>query len=95
MMEIAAQKNVGLTWNSAEQDIEKGSVKPCFDMLGRWVRMAHVHDPKDRPYPYHEFFGLLKTAKFTGYTLYEGPATGKIEDFLKAYKTCWTENTQV
>ena len=94
MMEIAARKNVGLTWNSAEQDIEKGSVKPCFDMLGRWVRMAHVHDPKDRPYPYREFFGLLKAAKFTGYTLYEGPATGKIEDFLKSYKTWWTENTR-
>ena len=29
-------------------------------MLGQWVRMAHVHDPKNRPYPYREFFGLLK-----------------------------------
>ena len=39
MMEIAGLKNVGLTWNSAEQDIENGSVKPCFDMqIGR----AHV-----------------------------------------------------
>ena len=62
-------------------------------MLGQWVRMAHVHDPKNRPYPYREFFGLLKAAKFTGYTLYEDPATGKIEDFLKAYKTWWIANT--
>lgn len=93
MMEIAAHKNVGLTWNSADADIEGGSVKPCFDMLGRWVRMAHIHDAKDRPYPYREFFGLLKAAKFTGYTLYEGPARGEIPDFLKYYKALWTEFT--
>ena len=91
MMEIAAHKNVGLTWNSAEADIEKGSVKTCFDMLGKWLRIAHVHDPAARKYPYKEFFGLLKAAKFTGYTHYEGPAKGDITAFLKNYKAQWTQ----
>ena len=94
MMEIAGLKNVGLTWNSAEADMdEKGSVKPGFDMLKPWVRMAHVHDPADRKYPYREFFSLLKATKFTGYTLYEGPAKGDILEFLKNYKAQWKELT--
>ncbi len=94
MMEIAAHKNVGLTWNSLPQDIENGSVKPCFDILGKWVRMAHIHNFNPK-YPYKELFGLLHAAKFTGYTLYEGGSKGKIEDYLTAYKTLWTEYTRV
>jgi len=94
MMEIAGLKNVGLTWNSADADMSNGSVKPCWDMLGPWVRMAHCHDPKQRAYPYRELFSLMHASKFTGYTLYEGPATGKIEDFLKSYKAWWVETTK-
>jgi sugar phosphate isomerase/epimerase len=94
MMEIAGLKNVGLTWNSAGSDLVNGSVKPCFDILGRWVMMAHVHDPVGRKYPYREFFSLLHAAKFTGYTLYEGAAKGNIEDFLKSYKAWWVKTTQ-
>ena len=93
MMEIAGLKNVGLTWNSADADMVNGSVKECLDMLGPWVRMAHIHDPKARPYPYRELFSLMHAAKFTGYTLYEGPAQGKIEEFLKSYQAWWVETT--
>jgi hypothetical protein len=92
MMEIAGLKNVGLTWNSLSGDLdEKGSVKPCFDMLRPWLRMAHVHNPGK--YPYRELFSLLKASKFTGYTLYEGAATGDLLEFLKGYKAKWLELT--
>jgi hypothetical protein len=90
-MEIADHKNVGLTWNSAPDDIENGSVKACFDMLGKWVKIAHLHDPSERKYPYKEFLGILKAAKFTGWTHYEGPAKGDITAFLKAYKAQWLQ----
>jgi len=94
MMELAGLKNVGLTWNSAAQDMDdKGSVKPCWDMLGKWVRIAHVHDPSERKYPYREFFSLLKASHFTGYTHYEGPAKGDILEFLKNYKAQWLQLT--
>ena len=93
MMELAGLKNVGLTWNSAEADIEGGSLKPCYEVLGPWVRMAHIHDPRERPYPYQELFSLMKASKFTGYTLYEGPSKGDIESFLKGYKALWTQLT--
>jgi sugar phosphate isomerase/epimerase len=94
MMEIAGLKNVGLTWNGAALDVTNGSVKPCWDMLGPWVRMAHIHDHKGH-YPYHELFSLMRASKFTGYTLYEGPGGGKVEDFLKEYRVWWVETTKI
>ena len=94
MMELAGLKNVGLTWNSAEQDIQNGSVEECWDILGRWVRVAHVHDPWVRPYPYKELFSIMRAAHFNGYTHYEGPAQGDITEFLKKYRGWWLENTK-
>lgn len=94
MMEIAGVKSVGLCWNSQKSDVVGGSVKTCFDILGPWVRDAHIHTLSDPTYPYRELFSLMHAARFSGWTFYEGAATGKIEDFLKAYKTEWTKLTR-
>ena len=56
MMQIAGLKNVGLCWNSGLSDITNGSVKPCFDLLGPWVRSVHLKDLKAANYPFRELF---------------------------------------
>jgi sugar phosphate isomerase/epimerase len=94
MMEIANLPNVGLNWNSADADIVGGSLKPTWDMLGKWVRVAHCHDPQARDYPYPELFNLMRASHYTGWTHYEGPARGDIPQFLKDYKAWWVKTTR-
>jgi len=92
MMEIAGVKSVGFIWNCDPADVVNGSVKQCFDMLGPWVRT--VHTKYREGYPFRELYTLLHNAKFTGYTLYEGPAEGDIKEFLKKFKADWTKLTR-
>ena len=92
MLELAGVKSVGIIWNCDPADAVNGSVKPTFDMLGKWVRT--VHTKYRQGYPFRELYTLLHNAKFTGYTLYEGPAEGDIREFLKKFKADWTKLTQ-
>jgi hypothetical protein len=92
MLELAGVKSVGIIWNCDPFDVVNGSVKECFDMLRPWLRT--VHTKYREGYPFRELYTLLRQSKFTGYTLYEGPATGDIRQFLKKFKADWTQLTQ-
>jgi hypothetical protein len=91
MLTLGGTKGVGIIWNCDDHDVVNGSVKPTFDMLRPWFRTAHVKYRKD--YPFRELYTLLHESKFTGYTMYEGPADGDIATFLKKFKADWTKLT--
>lgn len=94
-MDACRSKAVGLTWNSNGTDVEKGTVKPAFELLKPWIKSCHINDLANDAkgtYPYRELFGLLKGINYDRYTLCE---VGKSYDvaegtqFLKDYKKLW------
>jgi sugar phosphate isomerase/epimerase len=94
IMNAAAHKNVGLTWNCNPTDIKDGSVKYAWDTLRPWVRAIHLKDiGAVWNYPWHEFFGLLRASGFNRWEYCEAPAVAEsdTERYLKWYKTLWTE----
>jgi sugar phosphate isomerase/epimerase len=100
IMEHCGHKSVGITWNSNPPDVKDGSVKAAFEMLKPWLKSCHINDlykehlDKGR-YPYRELFRLLQQAKYDRYTLIEvgrtPPDVATGEEFLRYYKSLWTE----
>lgn len=97
IMDACGHPAVGVTWNSNDSEVEKGSVKPGFELLKPFIKSCHINDLyKDAAgrYPYRELFTLLKGIGYDRYTLCE---VGKSYDvangteFLKYYKALWSE----
>ncbi len=44
IMEVCGHPTVGLCWNSNDTDVVEGSVKPSFDLLGKWLRSCHINE---------------------------------------------------
>ena len=73
IMQGAQHPNIGVTWNcnSGDPD-ESGSVRYGFEMLKERILCCHIqeiYDPKR--YPWREFFNLLKSINYQGYTSIE------------------------
>ena len=82
-----------MTWNSNPTDVVDGSVKPSFDLLGRFIRCCHINDLWG-DYPYREFFGLLNGMGYDRFTLCEVGTPIRAEDgipFLRCYRGLWKE----
>jgi len=91
IMRAANHQNVGACWNSNPTDVVNGSVKPSFDLLGRYIKNVHIVELADEKYPYRELFTLLRQSGYSRYTLCEAQASKEPERFLRWYKALWTE----
>ena len=91
IMQTTRHQNVGVCWNSNPTDVVNGSVKPSFDLLGPFIKNAHITELADEKYPWRELFTLLRQAKYDRYTLCEAQASKEPERFLHWYKALWTE----
>ncbi|MCL5746194.1 MAG: sugar phosphate isomerase/epimerase [Acidobacteria bacterium] len=91
IMRATRHQNVGVCWNSNPTDVVNGSVKPSFDLLGPFIKNAHITELADEKYPWRELFTLLRQAKYDRYTLCEAQASKEPERFLHCYKALWTE----
>jgi sugar phosphate isomerase/epimerase len=90
IMKVANHPNALICWNSNDEDIVNGSVKPSFDLLKPWIKHVHINE-LSKPYPWRELFGLLRSIDYRGYTLAEVAESKEPERFLKWYKALWTE----
>lgn len=96
IMDVANDKLVGVCWNCNPADLAEPGLKHNFDLVkDRLGRTVHIHDVTQDNYPWKEFFGLLKQARYDGWTLVE---EGKVpEDIVGAMIACrkkWEELTQ-
>lgn len=91
MMEVAAHPNVGICWNSNQEDLIGGRVRPGFDMLRPWLRNAHINEIWKSEYPWREVFGLMKKAGYNRYTLAEIPETSDPLRLMRYYRALWSE----
>ena len=90
IMRETKNANVGLCWNSNPTDVVNGSVKDTFQLLKPWIKNCHINELVSG-YPYREFFGLLREAKYDRYTLCEAGESKEPERFLKYYSALWKE----
>jgi sugar phosphate isomerase/epimerase len=98
IMEHCGHEKVGLTWNSNQTDLVKGSVAEAFAMLKPWIRSCHINElynDEKRVYPYRELFRLLREMDYDRVTLCEVgrsmPTVDSGAEFLKYYKALWHE----
>ena len=93
IMDACGHSSVGLTWNSNDTDVADGSVAKAFELLGPFVRCAHLTDLASG-YPYRELFALFDRSGFSGFTLCEYPKPVPASEgaaWLRAYRNRWTE----
>jgi sugar phosphate isomerase/epimerase len=86
----ADHKNVGACWNSNPTDVVDGSVKQAFDALGKFIRNCHITELTST-YPYKEFFGLLREAGYSRYTLAEVAESKEPDRFMLYYRKLWEQ----
>ncbi len=99
IMDVANHPAVVVCWNCNRTDIDNPqappharSIRRNFGLVKRWVEIVHIHDLYDEQYPYGELFELLKSMRFTGWTLAEIPACHCDQDavrLLRYYRALW------
>lgn len=89
MMENANHPNVGICWNSNQEDLVNGAVKPAFEMLKPWLRNAHINEIWKPEYPWRDLFGLMKKSGYNRYMLAEIPETPDPIRLMRYYKGLW------
>jgi sugar phosphate isomerase/epimerase len=91
IMKVARHPQVGICWNSNDEEVVNGSVKQPFELLRPWIKHVHINELAKTTYPWRELFTLLRQADYRGYTLAEVAESKEPERFLRWYKALWTE----
>lgn len=66
------QSNVGVCWNSNEQDLEGEGLEHNFRLVrDDFGRTVHVRELNDDTYPYQKLINLLVATKYDGWVLLE------------------------
>ncbi|MDA0284163.1 MAG: sugar phosphate isomerase/epimerase [Planctomycetota bacterium] len=71
MMQIADHPNAVVCWNCNPSDLDGEGLQSNFDLVKKKIGTIHIHDLRSTSYPWKELFGLLKAARFSGWTLLE------------------------
>ena len=91
IMKATKHSNVGLCWNSNQNDVVNGSVKQSFEMLRPWIKSCHINELARPDYPWRELFTLFRKSNYDRYTLCEAQESKEPDRFLRWYKALWTE----
>ena len=91
LLKAAGHENVGACWNCNPTDVQNGSVKESFALLGRYIRNVHLHELSDDRYPFRELFALLQQSGYNRYTLAEVAESKEPERYMHNFKALWTE----
>jgi len=92
ILDAAGHPNVYACWNSNPTDVQNGSVKWAWDLLGKRVRSCHITELTNN-YPWKELFGLMKSSGYNRWTLCEAPESKEPARFLQYYRALWEQYT--
>jgi sugar phosphate isomerase/epimerase len=83
IMDVADHPNVGVCWNSNNQDLEGEGLEHNFNLVkDRFGATAHVRELNIGEYPYQQLMNLFVKMDYDGWILLE--ARTKIEDGVEA-----------
>lgn len=71
MMDVANHKNVGVCWNSNNEDLSGEGFDYNFNLVKDKIFSVHMRDLCDDTYPYRALLTRLNETGFTGYCLAE------------------------
>lgn len=72
IFEVADHPNVGVCWNSNDEDLHGAGLEANFAMVAkRFGVTCHVRELDDSKYPYAQLFQLFKKANYEGWILLE------------------------
>jgi sugar phosphate isomerase/epimerase len=89
IIQYADHPNVFVCWNSNPTDVQDGSVRENFRLVGPKIREVHLRDLFDETYPWRELFALLAEQGYEGYTLAEIPESPDPERVLRYFRALW------
>jgi sugar phosphate isomerase/epimerase len=92
ILDAAGHPNVYACWNSNPTDVQNGSMKWAWDLLGKRVRSCHITELTSE-YPYKELFGLMKSSGYNRWTLCECQESKEPARFLQYYRALWEQLT--
>jgi sugar phosphate isomerase/epimerase len=92
ILAAANHPNVFACWNSNPTDVQNGSVKAAFDLLGPKIRSCHINELTNN-YPWKELFGLFKASGYNRWTLCEVAESKEPVRFLQYYRALWEQMT--
>lgn len=93
IMEVADHPAVGICWNSNATDVVAGSVRPSFELIGRWLRSCHINELWKREYPWRELFALFRSVGYNRYTYAEIPESCEPIRLMHYYRRLWEYQT--
>ncbi|MCA8997565.1 MAG: sugar phosphate isomerase/epimerase [Planctomycetaceae bacterium] len=73
----ADHPNAVVCWNCNPTDLQGDGLAANFALVSDRIGTVHIHDLRTDAYPWQQLFGLLKQARFSGWTLLE---EGKVPD---------------
>ncbi|RJP22104.1 MAG: sugar phosphate isomerase/epimerase [Candidatus Omnitrophota bacterium] len=89
MMDVADHRNVGVCWNSNDDDLSGEGFDYNFNLVKDKIFMAHMRDLYVN-YPFRKLLNSLNYIGFDGYTLAEAsPGTSDPIRVMKYYRALW------
>jgi sugar phosphate isomerase/epimerase len=89
IMQVSKHPGSKLCWNCNSNDLDGAGLAANFKSVQDRIATVHIHDLISN-YPWPELFGLLKGAKFDGWTLLEeGATTSDPIRVMKYYRLLW------
>jgi sugar phosphate isomerase/epimerase len=91
IMDVATHPGATVCWNCNPADLEGKGLDYNFGLVQNRLGTIHIHD-LITDYPWAKLFGLLKGAKFDGWTLIEeGKPTADPVRVMQYYRRVWEQ----
>jgi sugar phosphate isomerase/epimerase len=89
IMEVANHKQVGVTWNSNQTDLEGQGFDHNFNLVKDKIMAVHMRDLYLEEYPFRKLMGRLKETGFSGFCLAEIPASSDALRVMRYFRALW------
>lgn len=89
IMEVADHKQVGVTWNSNQTDLEGEGFDRNFDLVKDKIFVVHMRDLYLEEYPFRKLLARLKGISYGGYCLAEIPASTDALRVMRYFRALW------
>jgi sugar phosphate isomerase/epimerase len=89
IMDVTAHKNVGVCWNSNQNDLEGEGFERNFELLKDKIFTVHMRDLYLDEYPFRKLLNGLNEAGFSGYCLAEIPESKDPLRVMRYFRSLW------
>lgn len=89
IMKVADHKQVGVTWNSNQTDLEGQGFDHNFDLVKEKIMAVHMRDLYLEEYPFRKLMRRLKEIEFGGFCLAEIPASSDPLRVMRYFRALW------